>query len=172
MRPTLAILACTLAAAVAVPAAATTNFDNAPSGAHYRSGYSEPTCEKTTDQNGVTTVTCGETAIAGVGNLDGVVRLSLTGDATVRCRNNGGQIVDVKTQTTSLTSPNNATQNRNGTLYVSEISTSMSLSSLTSSAVCPNRRWTKELLGTPTFSWRYTLTFDGFGSPVIELVGS
>ena len=38
------VLALMALALAAVPALAVTNFENGPSGAHYRKGFSEPTC--------------------------------------------------------------------------------------------------------------------------------
>lgn len=143
----------------------------APSGAHYRNGFAEPTCGV-----GVAnlTVSCTGTAIAGVGNTDADLVLTARYSATVRCRNHGGQIVDVKTQTTTATSADNLTDLRNGTLYVSAITaTSPTTQSFLDAATCPNRNWTKLLLpGTPALaSFTYTLTFHGFTVPAITVTG-
>ena len=142
----------------------------APSGAHYRQGSREPTCSV----SGIS-VSCTGTQIAGVGNTDATLLLSVSYSATVQCRNNGGQIVDVKTQGTSTTpAPDDATSLRNGTLTVSSFSASNvpTDEAFESRATCPNGNWTKELLGTATVSsFTYTLTFVGFSQPAITVTG-
>jgi hypothetical protein len=142
----------------------------APSGAHYRQGFSEPTC----DENDAGGITCTTTAIAGVGNIDATLALSVAYSATVQCRNRGGQVVEVKTQTTASTiAPDPLTDERNGTLYVSSFSSpAPSTRDLLKSATCPNGNWTKELVGSPEVtSYTYTLTFDGFAQPAITVTG-
>lgn len=162
-----------VAAALVVPtawAATTFNSNTAPQGAHYRNGSSEPVCSV----SGLT-VSCTGTEIGGVGNTDADLLLSVTYSATVQCRNHGGKIVNVKTQTTTDSSSDDFTDVRNGTLYVSEISSSSPTEqSLTQSATCPNGNWTKVLVpGSATVSsYRYTLTFQGYSSPAIVLSGT
>lgn len=161
-------LGLSLTAALTAPAAwgITVFPDRAPNGAHYRQGASEPVCTI----SGLT-VSCTGTQIAGVGNTDADVSLTVTYSATVQCQNNGGQIVDVKTQTTvSNPAPDEATEVRNGTLVVSPFSASNPPTNQTfvDLASCPNRNWTKVLLGTPTVSgYTYTLTFEGYTAPAI-----
>jgi len=150
--------------------ATTVNYANAPTGAHFRQGYSAPSCSI----QGLT-VTCTGTQIAGVGNTDADLLLTVSYAATVQCRNHGGQIVDVKTQgTTSAPAPDDATDVRNGTLIVRSFSASNVPTDATfeALAVCPNGNWTKEVLGDPSItSFTYTLTFDGFTSPFITVTG-
>jgi len=150
--------------------ATTVNFANAPTGAHFRQNSGAPTCSI----SGIT-VSCTGTQIAGVGNTDATLVLTVTYAATVQCRNNGGQIVDVKTQgTTATPAPDDATQLRNGTLIVSSFSASTvpTTQSFLDQATCPNPNWTKVLLGSPTVtSFTYTLTFDGFTEPAITITG-
>jgi hypothetical protein len=135
---------------------------NAPSGAHFRRGSDDPVCSV----KGLT-VSCTGTAIAGVGNTDANLSLTVSYAATVNCRNHGGQIVAVKTQGTSVTpAPDATTDLRNGTLYVSAFgaSTVPTDQSSKDAATCPNGNWTKEFqAGSPTVaSFIYTLAFVGF----------
>jgi hypothetical protein len=170
MKKLTSILGLSVAAALIAPAAwgLTVFPDRAPNGAHYRQGYGEPVC---TISN--LTVSCTGTQIAGIGNNDADLSLTVTYSATVRCRNHGGQIVDVKTQTTSTTpAPDDATALRNGTLVVAPFSTSNPPTSdtLVALATCPNPNWTKELLGTASVSsFTYTLTFQGYTAPAITI---
>jgi len=150
---------------------AATNFANAPQGAHYRNGFGEPVCSI----NGLT-VSCTGTQIAGVGNLDADVVLSVSYGATVNCTNHGGKLVPVKTQVTTASSRDEDTEPRNGTLYVAAVSQSAPPSTQTflDAASCPNGNWTKSMpQGSPTVTgFTYTLTFDGFNSPVILITYS
>lgn len=163
-------LGLSLAAAFAAPAAwgDTVFQDRAPTGAHYRQGYGEPVCSI----NGLA-VSCTGTQIAGVGNNDAAVKLAVSYAATVQCRNNGGKIVDVKTQTTvSNPAPDETTEIRNGTLVVNPFSASNPPTNQTfyDLATCPNPNWTKVLLGTPRVTgYTYTLTFDGYQLPAITV---
>ena len=160
-----------LAAARGAPAWGITIFeDRAPTGAHYRNGSGEPVCSV----NGLT-VSCTGTRIAGVGNNDADLRLTVTYSATVKCRNHGGQIVEVKTQsTTSTPAPDETTEIRNGTLTVAPFSVQNPPTNQTfiDMASCPNGNWTKELSGSPTVtSYTYTLTFKGYNAPAITVTG-
>jgi len=114
---------------------------------------------------------CTETAIGGVGNTDADLLLSVSYSATVQCRNNGGKIVDVKTQVTAASSSDDDTDVRNGTLFVSAISSSSpSEQSFKDAARCPNGNWDKLISGTPSVSsYSYTLTFHGYSLPAITL---
>jgi hypothetical protein len=148
----------------------TFNDLTAPQGAHYRQGSGEPVCTVT----GLI-VSCTGTEIGGVGNTDATLLLDVSYTATVRCRNRGGNIVDVKTQTTTAISSDDLTDVRNGTLFVSAVSSSSpTTQSFLDAATCPNGNWTKLLLeGTPDVSsFTYTLTFDGFTQPAISVTGS
>lgn len=159
------------AAALVAPAAwADTNFSNAPSGAHYANGSSEPVCTKDPSTQDVR---CTATVIGGVGHTNADVVLSATYSGTVQCRNNGGQIVEVKTQTTQATSAPNLTPDRNGQLTVGPLNvTAPTDEELEAKAKCPNKNWTAELQGHPALvSYVYTLTFKGFDEPAISIVG-
>lgn len=159
-----------LAAALAAPAAlADTIAANGPSGAHYASGSAEPVCTVDSAQD----VTCTGTTIGGVGNTNATAILSATYSGTVQCKNHGGQIVDVKTQTTEATSSGTLRPSKNGQLVVPSLSaTAPSTQELENAATCPNGNWTKVLLGGPTLTnFVYTLTFAGFTQPYISIVG-
>jgi hypothetical protein len=163
-------LALALTAALAGPAAwGETIYTNGPSGAHYANGYAEPVCtvDATLD------VSCTGTIIGGVGNTNATALLSVTYSGTVQCRNHGGQIVDVKTQTTEATSSGTLRPSKNGQLTVPPLSaTAPTAKELTDKAVCPNGNWTKELLNGPTLTgYVYTLTFAGYTQPFISIVG-
>jgi len=170
MRNLTITLGLSVATALLAPAAwgITVFQDRAPTGAHYRQGASEPVCTI----SGLA-VNCTGTKIAGVGNNDADVNLTVTYSATVQCRNHGGQIVDVKTQSTvSTPAPDETTALRNGTLVVDAFGTSNppTTQSFLDMASCPNGNWTKVLLGTPTVSsFTYTLTFQGYTAPAITV---
>ena len=86
----IAALALTLVGLSAGAAVAVTNFDNAPSGAHYRKGSAEPVCtESTVPTTGAITVSCTGTTIGGVGNTNADLLLSVTGTANFVCHNPG-----------------------------------------------------------------------------------
>ena len=84
----LSILAAALAASALLlmgPAAsAVTNFNNAPSGAHYANGSSEPVCTI----SGLN-VSCTGTSIQGVGNTNAVLNLAVTTTFSGVCHNPG-----------------------------------------------------------------------------------
>src|SRR5829696_9647634 len=83
----LSILAVTASASAAVAA---TDFDNAPSGAHFRQGSAEPVCTSTTvPTTGAITVSCTGTQIAGVGNTNADLVLVVEGTANFVCHNPG-----------------------------------------------------------------------------------
>jgi hypothetical protein len=159
----------TLAALLFTPLAWAANLPNAPSGAHYANGSAEPVC--TVDQ-ATLNVTCTGTVIGGVGNTNAIANLSVTYSGTVQCRNHGGQVVEVKTQTTEGTSSGKLTPDRNGQLIVPSLTaTAPTAADLVKDATCPNGNWTKELLNGPTLvSYAYTLTFAGFTQSAISIV--
>jgi hypothetical protein len=150
------------------------NGSTAPSGAHYASGFGEPTC--TINDLTVDTVTCTGTKIGGIGGTDATVSITVSYSATVQCRNKGGNIVEVKTQTsTTTTAPENATEVRNGQLTVSSVSsTAPSTQSFLNAADCPNGNWDKLLVaGSPSVTdFLYTLTFDGFTAAAISVAAT
>jgi hypothetical protein len=167
----LSIFSLTLAAALVAPLASATvvfNSSTAPSGAHLSNGSPQPSC---TADPSTLSVSCNSYQIAGVGNTDADLVLSATYSATVTCTNNGGKLVNVKTQTTTSNSGDSLTDLRNGTLYVSAISVSApTTQSFLDAASCPNGNWTKSLVsGSPALaSFSYTLTFQGYPAPAVS----
>lgn len=169
IRPPGLVAASALAVIAVSTAWATTNFANAPQGAHYRQGSTEPACAI----SGLN-VSCTGTQIAGVGNTDADLVLSVSYSATVDCTNRGGKLVPVKTQITTASSNDEDTDVRNGTLFVSAINVSSppTEDAFKNAATCPNGNWTKSMpAGSPAVSaFTYTLTFDGFNAPVVIVV--
>ena len=142
----------------------------APTGAHYANGASEPRCSI----SGLS-ISCTGTQINGVGNTNANLLLDVTYSATCRCRNHGGQIVDVKSQIVDDGAFDTDLAPKNGNLQGPAIDVSSSEApsdaDVLAQATCPNGNWTKELLaGTPSITgYSYTLTFVGFSSPAITL---
>lgn len=161
-----------LAAAFALPAAWGTTYPAyGPNGAHWANGYAEPTCSV---DSSTQDVSCTGTVIGGVGNTNAEAVLSASYSGTVQCRNHGGQVVEVKTQTTTGTSSGKLTPTRNGQLVVPPLTASApTVKDMTDKARCPNGNWTKELIGGVSMtSYVYTLTFKGFTQPYISIVAS
>jgi hypothetical protein len=113
--------------------------------------------------------------LAGVGNANAVGTLSTNYTATVQCRNHGGQIVEVKSQVTTVPATTGNLAPKNGRLTVTALSSSPvpTAAQFEAQATCPNGNWTKELLGgTITLSsFTYTLHFVGFTSNYITITG-
>ena len=150
-------------------AQAVTNFDNAPEGAHYARGEAEPVCTVENDN----TVTCTDTAIAGVGNTNAFVELAVTRTFTGECRNPGSKekVVDPFTESATTTDSAELTPSRNGRLTVDERSaTVQSEEEFLDTFSCPNPNWEADVTDTG-ISYVYTLTFDGFTEPAIEITG-
>jgi hypothetical protein len=152
----------------AAPAQAVTDFTNAPSGAHYAKGAGEPVCEL----SGVT-VTCTGTQIAGVGNTNALVELSVTSTFTGVCHNPGtnNKVVDPFTESDTSTTSEELTPSRNGILRVdAKTATGTTSAEFLDSFSCPNPNWTADITGV-AISWSYTLTFAGFTEPAISISG-
>jgi hypothetical protein len=164
----IAVLSLMALAVAAVPALAATNFNNAPSGAHFK-GAARPSCSI----NG-TTVTCSSYQIAGVGNTNADATLQVNYTATVDCRNHGGKIVPVKSSVQGAQTSTGDLAPRNGVLVVPQLSdaTPPKAEQFLNQATCPNGNWTKELQGGTirVSGFTYTLTFVGFNDPVVEIV--
>ena len=116
----IAVLSLMALALAAVPALAVTNFDNAPSGAHYRKGSAEPVCTTSTvPTTGALTVSCTGTRIAGVGNTNADLSLLVEGTANFVCHNPGNDnIVEPHSGAVSEETTATLTPSRNGTLIV------------------------------------------------------
>ena len=160
----------TLAAVLIAPAAwaQTINDANAPSGAHFSTD--QPAC---TVNQATLDVSCTGATIGGIGHTNATAILSATYSGTVQCTNHGGQVVDVKTQSTDATSSGKLTPSRNGQLVVPPLSaTAPTAQQLLAAATCPNGNWTKQLIAGPTLAnFVYTVTFAGFTQPYISIVG-
>jgi hypothetical protein len=148
------------------------NSSTAPNGAHYAARSSEPVCTI----SGLT-ISCTGTQINGVGNTNADLLIEVTYTATVRCRNHGGKIVDVKTQVVDDGAVDTDLAPKNGNLQVPSIDISAaeapSNADFEAQATCPNPNWTKSLLGGSATidSFTYTLTFVGFTAAVITVEG-
>jgi hypothetical protein len=160
-----------LVSAPSAMAATTTTINpaNAPQGTHLQTGA----IGCTVDATGL--VTCSAFELAGVGNADATATLSATYTATVQCRNHGGQIVEVKSQTQTAPTTTGRLRPKNGRLDVPQLQSGPvpSDADFEKNATCPNGNWTKETLdSTITLSsFTYTLTFFGFSGPYITITG-
>lgn len=148
----------------AASAQASTNFSNAPTGAHYASGSSEPVCT----WSGAT-ATCTSTVIGGIGNTDATVSLTVTTTITGYCFNPGNPNKAVTPFTRSQSTPTVSANvpSRNGQITIpQESATGLTVADF--KFKCPNPNWTPHFDG-PTYSYVYTVTFAGFTLPVISL---
>jgi hypothetical protein len=148
----------------------TINPEAAPTGTHLQTGTIGCSVDPVTQL-----VSCTEFELAGVGNANAVGTLSTTYSATVQCRNHGGQIVEVKSQVTTVPASTGNLAPKNGRLTVTALSSSPvpTAAEFEAQATCPNRNWTKELLGgtIELSSFTYTLHFVGFTGDYITITG-
>jgi hypothetical protein len=162
----IAVAALMAIALAAVPALAVTNFDNAPSGAHYRQGFSEPVCTVNETTN---TVSCTGTTIGGVGNTNADVSLSVTAQADLTCTNRGGNLVEPHSSTVTDTTTDVAFSSRNGQIVIDPISEQITEADVTGAFTCPNRNWTEDVQSITITDYEYSVTFAGFDDPAILL---
>jgi hypothetical protein len=169
----IAVLSLLAVALAAVPALAATNFNNAPSGAHYRQGFAEPVCTTSTvPTTGAISVSCTGTQIAGVGNTNATLSLQVSGTANFVCHNPGNDnIVEPHSGTVSDSTEVTLTPSRNGTLVVPTQSVTISPEEAAAQFTCPNPNWTEEFTGFSDLSFTYSLTFAGFDAPAILITG-
>ena len=170
---TIAALALSALLVSASAALAVTNFTNAPSGAHYRQGSAEPVCtQSTVPTTGAITVSCTGTQIAGVGNTNADLLLSVTGTANFVCHNPGNDNI-VEPHSASVDEATSATlvPSRNGTLVVPDQSVTISPEDAAAQFECPNANWREEFTGFSLLSFTYSLTFAGFTDPAILITG-
>jgi hypothetical protein len=169
----IAVLSVLLVAVTASVALAVTNFNNAPSGAHYRKGSAEPVCTSTTTPTtGAITVNCTGTQIAGVGNTNADLSLAVEGTANFVCHNPGNEnIVEPHSGTVSESTSTTLTPSRNGTLVVPAQTVTISPEEAAAQFTCPNPNWTEEFTGFSDLSFTYSLTFAGFTEPAILITG-
>jgi len=162
----IAVLSLLVTAFAAVPALAVTNFENAPQGAHYATGFGEPVCTLTG-----TTVTCTGTEIVGVGNTNATVTLAVTSTFTGTCTNPGGHLVEPFTESETTSTSTVVTSTKNGRLIVpAQTATGPSAEEFLATFECPNPNWTPEV-ATTDVSFVYSLTFAGFTEPAILITG-
>jgi predicted RNA-binding Zn-ribbon protein involved in translation (DUF1610 family) len=175
MKRFLAIAALAVAALLvsASAALAAVNFDNAPSGAHFRKGSAEPVCTSTTTPTtGAITVNCTGTQIAGVGNTNADLSLAVTGTANFVCHNPGNDnIVEPHSASVSEETSTTLTPSRNGTLVVPSQTVTISPEDAAAQFTCPNANWREEFTGFSDLSFTYSLTFAGFDAPAILIEG-
>ena len=168
----LVFIAGMLAASGSVTEAAV-DFDNAPSGAHFRKGSAEPVCtESTVPTTGSITVSCTGTKIAGVGNTNADLSLAIEGTANFVCHNPGNENI-VEPHSDSVSEETNVplVPDRNGTLVVPAQSVTISPEEAAAQFTCPNPNWTEEFTGFSALSYTYSLTFVGFDAPAILITG-
>jgi hypothetical protein len=158
----IAVLSLMAVALAAVPALAATNFNNAPSGAHYRNGFAEPVC---TLNQATDTVSCTGTTIGGVGNTAATVSLAVTARADLTCTNRGGNLVEPHSTSVTDTSTAREFPSRNGQIVIDSIQERITEGDVTGAFTCPNRNWTEDVQSITVTSFRYTVTFDGFSQP-------
>ncbi len=156
----------------AIIAQATVDSSQAPNGAHFANGDSEPQCKIDTT---TATVTCSATAIEGVGHTDATVVLAVTNTISGVCQNPGSKSMVVEPfskSTTVPTPPTHLTPTKNGRLDVpTESATGTTNKKFLATFTCPNPNW-KAKVTSNELSFKYTLTFDGFQNPFITITGS
>jgi hypothetical protein len=164
----IAVLSLMALAVAAVPALAATNFNNAPSGAHYRNGFGEPVCSvnQATD-----TVSCTGTTIGGVGNTAATVSLSVRATANLTCTNRGGNLVEPHSTTVTDTTTAREFPSRNGQIVIDSISERITAGDVTGAFTCPNPNWREDVQSITVTGFTYTVTFDGFTAPAIRITG-
>ena len=151
----------------------TLNAGGTPSGGHIQSG-GPINCVVGSDLS----VTCsgsGSYQINGIGNTNGNASLSATYSATVDCTNKGGNLVEVKSQTTGAPASTGTLRAKNGSITVPQISAGTPTDAdFFAQATCPNGNWRKSLAGGSATleSFTYTLTFVGFSTPAVSIAGS
>ena len=163
-----AVLALLVTALAAVPALAVTDFDNAPSGAHYRQGSAEPVC---TVDEATNTVRCTGTTIGGVGNTNADVLLSVTAQADLTCTNRGGNLVEPHSTTVTDTTTATEFSSRNGQIVIDPMSEQITEADVERAFTCPNRNWTEDVQSITITGFTYSVTFAGFDDPAILVTG-
>jgi hypothetical protein len=164
------VVSALLLTASAASGAITTTFNDAaaPTGTHLQTGAIGCSIA-----GGV--VTCSAYELGGVGNADATATLNATYSATVQCRNHGGQIVEVKSQSQTTPTTTGRLRPKNGRLDVPQLQSGPvpSDADFERNATCPNGNWTKETLDSSVAlsSFTYTLHFTGFTGNYITITG-
>jgi hypothetical protein len=164
----IAVLSLMALALAAVPALAVTNFNNAPSGAHYRQGSAEPVCTINQTTN---TVSCSGTTIGGVGNTAATVSLSVSATANLTCTNRGGNRVEPHDSTVSDTTTAREFPSRNGQIVIDPVSERITAGDVTGAFTCPNPNWTEDVQSITVTGFTYTVRFDGEQLAAIRVTG-
>jgi hypothetical protein len=153
---------------------ATFDYTQAPGGTHLVTPTTEGdvTCTVT----GLS-VTCPTTnfEIAGVGHTNATELLSTRYDATIDCRNHGGQVVESHTQSAFVTAGPTTLRAKNGRLMTqTQTANAPTDAQLQSQATCPNPNWTAEIRpGTKVLSsFTWTVKFEGFSGAFITISAS
>jgi len=142
------------------------SFDpaNAPGSSHLASG--SPSCVVDTDLS----IDWSKYVLGGVGHTDATVSLLASYSATIDCNNPGNNRNNpIESHTTTFSASSSATvsSTKNGQLNVP----TQSVTPFSAPQVCPNPKWIPEIrTGTLVVnSFKYTLTFAGFGAPYITI---
>ena len=145
------------------------NPANAPTGTHFATGSATPTC--TVDAN--LNISCNSYTLQGVGHTNATLNLVATYNETIQCTNGGRQIVEAQ-QSTASAGPTKVTPSaKNGSMTVPSTGVTAPVAGTTSSgSPCPNRNWTATVLDVTLSSFDYTLTFDGFTEPAVEITAT
>jgi hypothetical protein len=154
---------------------ATVSFANAPQGTHFANGSTAPTCIVGTDLS----IACGDGTAAnqpytlqGVGHTNATLNLVATYTSQIQCTNHGKQVVEAQQKTAGLPGgPQTLHSDKNGNMTVPAASLPAPPAPGTTPATnpCPNPNWTATVLSTTLTSFDYTLTFEGFNNPFIEI---
>jgi len=112
---------------------------------HFKKGGS-PTCTTTTSSGSSSTV-CGA-SLAGLGNGDLVINVTVSGFAVYQCQNNGGQVAPGQNKvlegpsTTPTIIPGSQIKNGNVTFTTNPAVLSADPTVSAAAAGCPNSNWT------------------------------
>jgi hypothetical protein len=112
--------------------------------------------------------------LAGVGNTNATATLTAQYSATIDCRNNGGNVVAVKTGTFTAGPVTAELSPKNGRLTVPSLTvTAPSEEAFLAQQTCPNPNWTPEIQEGTTItlvSSLYSLHFAGFTGDFITII--
>lgn len=173
-------LAMVLVAAAAFPAAASAvtpgdytqpgfNPANAPSGTHLATKSATPTCTVGANLN----ISCNSYTLGGVGHTNATLNLTAAYNETVQCTNGGNNTVVAQQQTASAGPITVTPSAKNGNMTVPSIGvTAPVLGSTSKGSPCPNRNWTATVIDVTLHTFDYTLTFDGFTNPAVEITAT
>lgn len=152
---------------------ATVTSANAPNGTHFGNRSSAPTCVVASDLS----ISCGDGAAAdqsytlqGVGHTDATLNLVATYNETISCTNGGNHVVVAQQKTASSGATTLTPSRKNGSMTVPATGvTAPAVGSTHKGSPCPNRNWTATVSDVTLHSFDYTLAFDGFPGPYVEI---